>query len=79
MIWNALEARLGWWLGEVVIVLVIIAPFAAALAVSAIKRRVKQSRCAHPSEYQSGPGGTDRRCSKCSKFLGYVWDKALPK
>lgn len=72
--WNAFSARIGWALGELAIVLAVIAIVIAVAAVRHVHTLWQQSRCDHARLKSAGVADTEQRCAKCDKFVCYTWD-----
>lgn len=68
-VWNAMLARIGWALGEAVMVVSILIALVLAFVAWAIWSDWKQKRCRHEKWDMTGPGQSEKRCRECDKLL----------
>jgi len=62
--WNAMWARVGWALGELLWLVIVLVMIVIALLVYCTYLGIKQRRCAHAKMAQL-PSSPARRCSDC--------------
>lgn len=68
--WFALEARIGWFIGEVILVLVIVLIYAIIVALIFIPRMIYQARCKHLHYHETM--ACNAICDNCGKNLGFI-------
>lgn len=72
---DAMWARIGWALGELVIAVIVLAVILIVVLIAAALTARKQARCSHSREGAYGAGGTEIRCVECKKFLRHAWQQ----
>lgn len=68
-LWDAMWARIGWALGELVLALAFVSAIIVVAVTMGVLKLRKQARCHHTNEYACGVAGTEIRCVECDKHL----------
>jgi len=76
-LWDAMWARIGWALGELVLALAFVSVVIVVAVTMGVLKSRKQARCPHAKEYTCGVAGTELRCIECDKLLRHSWDQKL--
>lgn len=67
--WNAMWARVGWAVGEILTAILFLTVMVIAFVAWVIWAEWKQGRCQHERWTMTGPGQSEKRCRDCDKRL----------